>query len=115
MGMYFRDPGSDVQRHVRALQIDLISLPLLLTLGHMPVVKRVVVDGLEVACRATRWVEWIPGWHHVYPRCLLARLSNQLDHHWGLGGWPTHSDDEWDRWFDTLSSDELVTGHWHTW
>jgi len=74
------------------------------------------VDGLEVACRATRYVEWIPGWRRVYPRCLLARWSNWLDERWGTGRWPTHHDyEEWEAWYDTLPEDELRSGHWHAW
>ena len=80
-------------------------------------VKRRVVDGLEVACRATRHVEWIPGWHRAYPQCLFARWSSHLDHHWGTGRWPIHDeygDDASTTWLDEMPEAE-PGGHWHHW
>jgi hypothetical protein len=79
--------------------------------------KRRVVDGLEAACRATRHVEWIPGWNRVYPRCLFARWSSHLDHRWGTGRWPIH-DEEGDEamttWLDNMP-EAKSGGHWHHW
>ncbi len=83
----------------------------------MQSVKRRVVDGLEVACRATRLVEWIPGWHRVYPRCFFARLSSRLDHRWGTARWPIHDeddDDAWDEWIDNLQAAK-PDKHCHAW
>jgi hypothetical protein len=78
-------------------------------------VKRTIVDGLEVACRATRFIEWMPGWHRVYPQCLFARWSFELDERWATARWPAHADDEWDEWFDGLPQEELRGGNWHHW
>jgi hypothetical protein len=84
----------------------------------MMTVKRAIVDGLESACRATRVVEWIPGWHRIYPQCLLARWSSHLDYIWRTGHWPVHDEDgfdAWAEWYESLREDELVEGHWHHW
>lgn len=84
----------------------------------MVYVKRLIVDGLEVACRATRFLEWIPGWRRVYPTCLLARLSSRLDARWTLDRWPVHDEDGWDaweRWFDNQQPTDVSSGHWHAW
>jgi hypothetical protein len=87
-------------------------------MSAMDAVKRRLVDGLEVACRATRLVEWIPGWHRIYPQCLFARWSSHLDHRWGTGRWPVHDEDGDDAvWasLENLSQDQLDRGHWHHW
>jgi hypothetical protein len=80
--------------------------------------KRRAVDGLELACRATRAAEWIPGWHRVYPQCLFARWSSHLDYRWETGRWAMHDedgDDTWTAWFDDLSEKQRAGGHWHHW
>jgi hypothetical protein len=82
-------------------------------------IKIWTVQSLEVGCRVTRFVEWVPGWKRVY-HCNLARLSNQLDARWHTGQWHTHGSglegwDEWDAWFSSQSDERLATGHWHAW
>jgi hypothetical protein len=77
-----------------------------------------IVDGLELACRGTRFVEWLPGWHRVYPQCLFARWSSQLDARWRTNRWPVHDEDgvsAWKRWWDALPDEERSSGHWHHW
>jgi hypothetical protein len=84
----------------------------------MDAIKRRVVDGLEVTCRATPVVEWIPGWRRLYPRCFLAQWSNRLDDRWETGRWPVHDDEGWEArevGFENLSEEELDQGHWHAW
>ena len=84
---------------------------------HTRVVKvaqRAVVVSLEVACRATRFVEWVPGWTRVY-WCLLARSSNRLDKRWETGVWPQHDWAEWEAWWESLTPEEHENGHWHAW
>jgi len=76
-----------------------------------------VVDGLEIACRATRLVEWMPRWHRIYPNCTMARWSSDLDLRWQTGRWPIHDADgweAWDEWFEGVEVDESK-GHWHVW
>jgi hypothetical protein len=77
--------------------------------------RALLVDALERACAATRLVEWVPGWHRIYPQCLLARWSAALDHRWSLGKWSPADDEEWETWFDNLPESELQRGHWHHW
>jgi hypothetical protein len=80
--------------------------------------KVLIVDGLEVACRATRYVEWIPGWFRIYPECRFARLSCSLDYRWGTGRWPVHDEDGWDAWeswWDGLTDEQKFSGHSHAW
>ena len=81
--------------------------------------RQLLVDGLEVACRATRFLEWMPGWSRVY-HCGLARWSNRLDERWGTGRWPVHGSvargrDEWEVWFEGVSDTAGECGHWHAW
>ncbi|MBV9098481.1 MAG: hypothetical protein JO079_10530 [Frankiaceae bacterium] len=77
--------------------------------------KRVIVDGLEWACRHTDPLNRIPGWDRVY-QCHLARLSSWLDHRWRTGRWQRHdNDDEYDEWMDGLTQDTIENGHWHAW
>jgi hypothetical protein len=81
-------------------------------------VRAAVVDALEIACGATRLLEWVPGWHRLYRQCQLARWSSQLDHRWGTGRWPTHDadgHDAWEEWFDNLPESDLAKAHWHHW
>jgi hypothetical protein len=78
-----------------------------------------IVDALELACRAMRLVEWVPGWNRIY-HCDLARWSNELDAKWGTNRWPIHEStfrdwDSWQAWWDSLSYDEQENGHWHSW
>jgi hypothetical protein len=85
----------------------------------MQVVRRWIVDGLEVGCRATRLVELVPGWNRVY-HCNLAKWSNQLDARWGTGKWPLHNSvaegwDEWEAWWKSLSEEQRLAGHSHVW
>jgi hypothetical protein len=86
----------------------------------MPSVRRLLVDTLEVGCRATRLIEWVPGWNRLY-HCQLARWSNQLDARWSTGRWPLHNApgpegwDEWEAWYDSLTEEQKDTGHWHVW
>ena len=84
-------------------------------------VEVLIVDGLEKACRQTRYLEWLPGWGRLY-HCTLAKWSNQLDRRWSTGRWPIHSeedefgsDEEWETWFESLSDEEHQQGHWHAW
>lgn len=77
-----------------------------------------IVDGLERACRATRYVECLPGWQRVYPRCVLARWSAELEFRWKTHRWPVHDADgfdAWDEWWESLDSEGLASGHWHAW
>jgi hypothetical protein len=86
-------------------------------IGSMKWVQARIVDALEMACRATRFVEWRPGWDHLYPRCQIARLSSQLDYRWHTNRWPIHDedgDDAWDEWWDGLSDERRASG-WHNW
>ena len=76
-----------------------------------------IVDGLEVGCRATRFLERAPGWSRVY-RCNLAKWSNQLDERWGTGRWAVHgwglaAWDAWEPWYEGLTAQQRDTGHWH--
>jgi hypothetical protein len=80
-------------------------------------IRVLIVDGLEVACRLTRALEWIPGWNRIY-QCHLAGWSNQLDARWGTGRWPTHGSglaawDDWEAWYEGLTDTERDQGHWH--
>jgi hypothetical protein len=81
-------------------------------------VEVLIVNGLEVACRQTRYLEWIPGWNRVY-HCELARWSSQLDQRWATGRWPIHAApgvegwDAWEEWYESLSDEERKRGHWH--
>jgi hypothetical protein len=84
----------------------------------MRAIKRRVVLGLEAACRATRFIEWIPGWRRIYPWCFVARWSSRLDYRWGTGCWPVHDEEgwqAWEVWFENLSEEERHQGHWHAW
>jgi hypothetical protein len=81
--------------------------------------QRWIVDVLEIGCRATRLVEWVPGWNRLY-QCDLAKWSNELDARWGTERWPVHEStfqdwDDWGTWWDSLSDDERLGGHWHSW
>jgi hypothetical protein len=81
-------------------------------------VKVLVVDGLEMACRATRAVGWLPGWHRVYPQCLFARWSSALDYRWATRRWPVHDEDgdsAWVDWHESLTDRARGAGHWHHW
>ena len=75
-----------------------------------------VIDGLEVACRLTRALEWLPGWSRVY-QCQLARWSNQLDARWHTKRWPLHGSalggEEWEAWYEELTVTGREAGHWH--
>ncbi len=83
--------------------------------GVVTVAQRAVVNALEATCRATRFVEWVPGWRLVYPQCLFARWSNALDKRWGTEVWPQHDWEEWQTWWDGLERDDHDRGHWHAW
>jgi len=82
-------------------------------------VRARVVDGLEFACRATRFVEWLPGWYRVYPRCQFARWSSDLDYRWETHRWAVHDadgEDAWDEWWEGLGdAGRAASGHWHYW
>ena len=85
----------------------------------MQVMGRWIVEGLELGCRATRLVEWVPGWNRVY-HCDLARWSNQLDARWETGKWPVHGSglegwDEWHAWWESLTDQRRIARHWHVW
>jgi hypothetical protein len=77
-----------------------------------------IVSGLEVTCRSTRHLEWIPGWNRIY-HCELAKWSNQLDKRWSTGRWSTHAAaglegwDDWEQWYESLSDEERERTHWH--
>jgi hypothetical protein len=78
--------------------------------------ERAAVVAIERACTATRHVENVPGWNRIYPQCLFARWSADLDTRWNTGVWSPHDDyDEWSEWFDNLTGHELSRGHWHNW
>src|SRR5947208_11125273 len=88
------------------------------TIGSMKWVQMRIVDGLERTCAATRFVEWIPGWRHVYPRCLFARWSTALDYRWGTERWPVHDEDgeaAWERWYALADPKKLQSSHTHFW
>jgi len=88
------------------------------TMVPMKWVQARIVDALERACTATQWVDWLPGWHRVYPRCLFARWSSSLDYRWQTGRWAVHDEDgyeAWEQWYDGLSPEEHGSGRWHFW
>jgi hypothetical protein len=78
-------------------------------------VEVLIGNGLEVACRQTRYLEWIPGWNRVY-HCKLANWSSQLDQRWATSRWPIHPArgvegwDEWEQWYESLSDEERQRG-----
>jgi hypothetical protein len=86
----------------------------------MRLMRRWIVDGLELGCRATRLVGWVPGWNHVY-HCQLAKWSNQLDARWDTGRWPVHAAsgpegwEEWEAWWNSLTDEQRFGKPMHVW
>jgi hypothetical protein len=82
-------------------------------------VEILIVNGLKVACRQTRHLEWIPGWKRIY-HCELAKWSRALDQRWATDRWPVHEApgpegwEEWERWFGSLSDQDIERSHWHS-
>lgn len=68
--------------------------------------------------RSNSFVEWLPGWRHVYPSCQFARWSSALDYRWGTGRWSVHDPDgeeAWESWYETQNVESLTSSHTHFW
>jgi hypothetical protein len=79
-------------------------------------VKTLIVDGLERACWAMRHVERIPVVGlRLYPLCVFAQWSYDLDKRWGTRRWPYHDWDSWERWYEQTMKDPdaFDKGRWH--